>query len=204
MHIPIPVPIGVVHSAAVAGAVWRLVSCAHCRQDYAYLLELEASAAVHDLLFLEGEGAAERARAKAEHNLLQKSRNVVMPVPCPGCGCYQEDMARLLKEDKSINRVQIVGLVIALAALVPLALSIPYIWVLSIVLGLAGVALVIWGCVLALRFDPNSGDPEPRKAQGRRHAVWGAELAELLAAHPPAASFSGVLAEASQRTWMTW
>jgi hypothetical protein len=44
-----------------------------------------------------------------------------------------------------------------------------------------GLTLVVYGTVLALRFDPNAGDPEPRKALGKRHAVWGERLAELLA-----------------------
>src|SRR5262245_42135050 len=112
MPIPIPIPIGAKHVAAVQGAVWKFVSCAHCQQRYAYLLELEATGDDHDPLFLDGEGSAERARAKAEQNLLQKSQNVVLPVPCPNCGCYQDDMARKLKEDVSINSLQIAGAVI--------------------------------------------------------------------------------------------
>jgi hypothetical protein len=71
-------------------------------------------------------------------------------------------------------------------SLVPLAFGIPYIWVLTIVLAVAGLALLACGYVLAFRFDPNAGDPEPRKALGRRHSVWGEPLAELLAANPPA------------------
>ena len=186
MHIPIPIPIGAKHVAAVQGAVWKFVSCAHCQQRYAYLVQLEATGEDHDLLFLDGEGATERARTKAEQNLLQKSRNVVIPVPCPACGCYQEDMTRQLKEEVSINPLQIAGAVIAVISLVPLALGIPYIWVLTVVLALSGLALVTWGYVRAFRFDPNAGDPGPRKALGRSHAVWGEKLADLLATNPPA------------------
>jgi len=180
MLIPIPIPIGVKRVAAAQGAVWKVVSCARCQQRYAYLLELEATGEDHDLLFLDGHGSAERARAQAEQNLLQKGRNVVLPVPCPNCGFYQDDMSRKLKEEVSINRLQIAGLVIAVLSLVPLAFSIPYAWVLTLVLAVAGVALLAYGYVVAFRFDPNAGDPEPRKALGRRHAVWGEQLAELL------------------------
>ena len=182
----IPIPIGVKRVAAVQGAVWKFVSCAHCQQRYAYLLELEATGTDHDLLFLDAKGSAERARAQAEQNLVQKSRNVVIPVPCPSCGFYQNDMARMLKDERSMNRLQIAGLVIAVLSLIPLTLGIPYIWVLSIVLAVIGLALVAWGLVLAFRFDPNAGDPEPRKALGRGHAVWGEQLAELLATSPHA------------------
>lgn len=186
MHIPIPIPIGTKHVAAVRGAVWKFASCAHCQQRYAYLLELEATGEDHDLLFLDGEGSAKRARAKAEQNLLQKSRNVVLPVPCPNCGSYQDDMSRMLKEQVSINSLQIAGVLIAALSLVPLAFDIPFIWVLTIVLAVAGLAVLAYGYVVAFRFDPNAGDPETRKTLGRRHAVWGEQLAELLATSPNA------------------
>jgi hypothetical protein len=186
MLILIPIPIGAKHVAAVQGAVWKIVSCAHCQQRYAYLLELEATGEDHDLLFLDGAGSAERARAQAEDNLLQKSRNVVVPVPCPNCGSYQDDMSRMLKQEVSLNSLQIAGVVIAVLSVVPLAFGIPYIWVLTIVLAVAGLALLAYGYLVAFRFDPNAGDPELRKALGRRHAVWGEQLAELLATMPKA------------------
>jgi hypothetical protein len=185
MHIFIFVPVGVRRVAAVQGAVWKLVSCAHCHERYAYLLNLDATGEDHDLLFLDAQGSAQRARAQAEQNFLQKSRKVVLPVPCPSCGSYQDDMARILKEDASINPFQIAGAVIAALSLVPLALSIPYIWILTIVLALTGLALLAWGYLLAFRFNANAGDPERRKAIGRSRAVWGEQLNELLAKSAP-------------------
>ena len=107
----IPIPIGARRVASVRGAVWKFVSCTHCQQRYAYLLELEATGEDHDLLFLDEHGAAQRAQAQAERNLLQKSSNIVLPVPCPLCGWYQDDMSKRLKEEASVNRVQIAGLV---------------------------------------------------------------------------------------------
>jgi hypothetical protein len=184
MHIPIPISTNYIRVAR--GADLKFVSCAFCQERYAYLLQLEATGEYHDPLFFDGKGSAERAQAKAEQNLLQKCRNVVLPVPCPRCGSYQDDMARQLKEEASINRVQIIGLVIAVLSLVPLAFDIPYIWVLTIVLAVAGLALVTRGYMLALRFDPNAGDPEPRKALGQRLSVWGEQLTELLARYPSA------------------
>lgn len=186
MHILIPIPIGVRRVAAVQGEVWKCVSCSNCHQGYAYLLELEATGEDHDLLFLDGEASAERARVQAEQNLSEKSRNVVLPIPCPNCGFYQEDMLQKLKSEASINSLQIAGTVIAVLSLVPLAFGIPYLWVVTIVLAVAGLALLAYGYVLAFRFDPNAGDPEPRKSLGRRHAVWGEQLAELLATSPNA------------------
>jgi hypothetical protein len=182
----IPIPIGVKRVAAVQGAVWKFVSCAHCQQGYAYMLELKATGEDHDLFFLDAEGSAERARAQAEQNLLQKSRNVVLPVPCPNCGFYHDDMARQLKDERAINGPQIAGFVVAVLALVPLAFSIPYIWLLTVALALAGLSMVAYGYVVMFRFDPNVGDPEPRRALGRRNSVWGEKLAELVATSPNA------------------
>lgn len=162
----IPIPIGTKRIAAVQGAVWKFVSCAHCQESYAYLLELEATGEDHDLLFLDGKGSAERARAKAANNLLRTSCNLVVPVPCPNCGCYQDDMSRTLKEQASINPFQIAGVAIAAFSLIPLAFGIPQFWVLTLVLAAAGLVLLAYGYVIAFRFDPNGGDPEPRKGNG--------------------------------------
>jgi hypothetical protein len=124
MPIPIPIPIGTKYITAVRGAVWKFVWCARCQERYAYLLELEATGEDHDLLFLDGKGSAERARTQAEQNLLQKSRNCVLPVPCPSCGWYQDDMSKKLREEASINGVQIAGLVIAVLSLIPLVFDV--------------------------------------------------------------------------------
>ena len=175
----IPIPIGGKHIATVRGSVWKPVTCARCQQEYAYLLELRATGADHDLLFLDHAGANRRARAQAEQNLAQKSQNVVLPVPCPHCGFYQADMARQLKENAWLNPVQIAGGVLALLSVAPLFLGLPLGWVLAAVGAPAGFGLLAYGYVVAYRFDPNGGDPEVRKAIGRKHSVWGEKLAAI-------------------------
>src|SRR5262249_34114410 len=104
----------------------------------------------------------------------------------PNCGMYQVDMARKLKDEASINSLQIAGLVVVVLSL--LALGIPYkhVPVLTIVFAAVGVGLAAYGYVVAFRFDPNAGDPEARKTLGRRYAVWGEQLMELLATKPAA------------------
>lgn len=182
----IPIPIGAKHVAAVRGAVWKFVSCGGCQQRYAYLLELEATGEHHDLLFLDSEGAADHARAQAEQNLLKKGSNCIRPVPCPHCGFYQDDMARQLKEAASTNPVQIAGAVMVSLGFTPVACNIGNLWVATTVIAVVGLVLLVYGYVLAFRFDPNQGDPEARKALGRAHAVWGEQLTELLRRHPSA------------------
>jgi hypothetical protein len=187
MAIPIFIPIGVKHVSAVQGAFWKLVFCEHCQQKFAYLLELEATGEDHDLLFLDGKGSAERARENAEQNLAQKGRNCMLPVPCPNCGVYQDEMAAQLKEEAWINRFQIVGLVVVLLAFIPLAFNVAFVWVLTLVIAAVGLTLVVYGYVVAYRFDPNAGDAEPRKALGRKLAIRGEQL-ELLVPNPGAES----------------
>ncbi|HEX4796660.1 MAG TPA: hypothetical protein VH370_22905 [Humisphaera sp.] len=178
----IHVPIGVKHVATVQGEFLRMLTCAHCHEPYAVVLKLEARGENHDVLFVGGEASADLARQKAQQNLLSKSQNVVHPVPCPTCGCYQDDMVRILKEERSINILQIVGGVISCLSLVPLAFSLGTVSVsLTVVMALLGLSLLARGLLQALRFDPNAGDPESRKALGRDQAVWGERLIELLA-----------------------
>ena len=187
MILPIHIPIGARHRAAIRGAVWKLVDCEHCQERFAYLLELEATGQDHDLLFLDGAGSAARALMQAEQNLLKKSQNLVVPVPCPNCGSYQKEMAQLLKDNASINLLQIVGGVITLVSFVPLAFDIPGIWIFTVVLALVGLTVMARGLARAIRYDANAGDPEPRKALGRQCSIWREQLAELLATAPPTA-----------------
>ena len=182
MFIPYFVPPGKKAVASVQGSVWRFVSCEHCPQRYAYLLELEATG--EDRAFLSADGSPERALAKAQENLSQKKQRCILPVPCPCCGHYQAEMSLLLKEEASINPFQIGGALIAVLGLIPLTFDIASNWVIALVIGVAGVCLMAYGYHLSFRFDPNAGDPEPRKALGQRHAVWGEQLAKLLAASP--------------------
>jgi hypothetical protein len=182
MFIPHFTPPGKKAVASVQGSVWKFVSCEHCPQRYAYLLELEATG--EDLALLSADGSAERALVKAQENLSQKKQRCILPVPCPCCGHYQAEMSRLLKEEASINPFQIGGALIAVLGFIPLAFDIASNWVVTLVIGVAGVCLMAYGYYLTFRFDPNAGDPEPRKALGQRHAFWGEQLAKLLAASP--------------------
>jgi len=179
---PIPIPIGVKRVVAVQGAAWKFVCCTHCGQDYAYLMELEATGADLDLLFLDAEGSAKRAQAQAEQNLLKQTQNVVLPVPCPYCGFYQADMVRGLKDEATGSGPVIAGLVVMAVSFIPLAFSIPYIWILTVVGLIVGLSLVGYSDMAASLSDPNSGDAKPRKLLGQKYAVWGEQLDELLMA----------------------
>ena len=105
----------------------------------------------------------------------------MMPLPCPNCGCYQPDMVEMLRTEGTSNTPVIAGLTIAALSLIPLAFSVPHIWVASAVGVSIGLGLIGFADWAAARWDPNAGDPKKRKARSRKLAVWGEELDQLLA-----------------------
>jgi hypothetical protein len=123
---------------------------------------------------------AKQAQARAEENLSKMGRNVVIPLPCPHCGCYQPDMVELLRTEGTSNALVKAGLIVIVLSLIPLAFSVPYIWVATAVGVPVGFGLIGYADWAAARWDPNAGDPEKRKARGRKRAVWGEELDRLL------------------------
>ena len=74
--------------ASVQGSVWKFVSCEHCPQRYAYLLELEATG--EDLPLLSADGSPERALAKAQENLSQKNSGVYFRFRVPVAGTTRQ------------------------------------------------------------------------------------------------------------------
>jgi hypothetical protein len=69
-------------------------------------------------------------------------------------------MVQRLKEEASINRFQIVGLVIAVLSIIALMANA---WVLTLLVAVVELTLVGYGYVLAFRFDPNA---RSRTAEG--------------------------------------
>jgi hypothetical protein len=177
----IPIPFATQWVATARGTAWKVVACSHCRQRYAFVLELETTGKEVGPPLALGDEGAKRAQARAEENLSKMARNVVVPLPCPNCGCYQPDMVDRLRAEGTSNTPVIVGLIVAVLSLIPLAFSVPYIWVATVVGMSVGLGLIGYADWAAARWDPNAGDPEPRKARGRRRAVWGEQLDRLLA-----------------------
>jgi hypothetical protein len=131
-------------------------------------------------LSLSDEGA-KLAQARAEETLSKMGRNVVIPLPCPNCGCYQPDMVERLRTEGTSNAPVAAGLIVIVLSLIPLAFSIPYLWIATVAGISVGFGLIGYADWSAARWDPNAGDPEKRKARGRKSAVWGEELDRLLA-----------------------
>jgi hypothetical protein len=182
MIIPIPIRVATEWVATARGTTWKVVTCSHCQQRYAFQLELETSGKeVGPPLLLASEEGPRLAQAKAEQNLSKMARNLVFPLPCPNCGCYQPDMVELLRTEGTSNAPMIAGLIVAGLSFIPLAFSVPYIWVATVAGVLVGLGLIGYADWATARWNPNAGDPEKRKARGRKRAVWGEELDRLLA-----------------------
>jgi hypothetical protein len=178
--LPIHIPIGVKNIATARASSWKLISCENCQQGYAYLLDVEAQGLDIDLLFLGGAESRERAEAQARENVAAKIHNSVVPIPCPRCGTYQKDMASQLKEDAWINPVQIAGVIVFLFSFAPLAFAVDYAWIVTVVGAATGLLLLAYGYAVSFGYDPNAGNPAPRKAIGQQNSVWGERLAELV------------------------
>lgn len=200
----IPIPVATRWVATAQGAVWKVVTCSHCQQRYAFLLEMETTGTEVGPPLSFGSEGARQAQARAEENLSRMARNVVFPLPCPNCGCYQPDMVERLREEGTSNALVIAGLIIVVLSLIPLAFSVPYIWVATAVGVSVGFGLIGYADWAAARWDPNAGDHEPRKARGRKRAVWGEELDRLLATDLAAspAPVGGQAADALK--WTLW
>jgi hypothetical protein len=134
-----------------------------------------------DLLFLDGEESKKRANAQAQENLASKLSKTLVAIPCPNCGAYQTDMAQQLKEAAWMNGTQVAGAVVILLSMVPFAFEIEYTWIVSIAIAAAGASLLAYGYRISYCYDPNAGDPGPRKEIGQKNAIWGERLAQVLA-----------------------
>jgi hypothetical protein len=90
-------------------------------------------------------------------------------------------MVDRLREEGTSNAPMIAGLVVAVLSLIPLLFSVPYNWVATVIGMSVGLGLAGYADWAAAHWNPNAGEPEKRKARGRKRTVWGEELDRLLA-----------------------
>jgi hypothetical protein len=91
------VPVGSKYTATAAAKAWIPVSCEHCGRTFGYLASRQAQGAASSILWLDNEGAAERARKAAVKSLDRAFKKARDPVPCPRCVRYQSSMARAVR-----------------------------------------------------------------------------------------------------------
>jgi hypothetical protein len=63
------IPYGMQYLSTVEGVVWKVVRCEQCQTAYAYRMAVSATGAASSFLFLDNEGARDRASAAAAEAL---------------------------------------------------------------------------------------------------------------------------------------
>src|SRR5262245_46375005 len=167
----IPIPYAAVVESVVHGRVPKQVQCEQCGHEYLYLLERQVRGQGTDLLFLDREGAEQRARAEAEARLQAVLERAVDGVPCPECGHVQQHMFPYLRRMRHRNMERLGLFLIPVAVLLFLGCLLATaatqnqpngllgevlpLWGVCIVVTLLAPFLIILRLVLIRRYDPN-------------------------------------------------
>lgn len=157
----IPIPYGTDYSLELTGSLMKPCRCEACDEEYLYQVERSSTGKGTSLLWLDNQGAKERAAASARQQLQAELEKAVDPVHCPSCGWLQSGMVAQLK-NRRLYRGIAVGAVVG---------GLLFVWGLLFagdadstalmasggvifVLGLSGGALLRHVC------DPNAGHAE--------------------------------------------
>jgi hypothetical protein len=198
MSIPIRIPYAMGYTSTMSGSVFKLVACEQCGVEYVYELKRTAIGEGKSLLFLDNQGAEDRAAFRAEESLRRKLERGIDLVPCPACGWYQQHMIPKARREH-YRWMLITGFCLAIG-LIPIAVfggvlnsaprqgtTEPLIpWSLFLA-GLGTLAVVSIGSMvgkflLTLGYDPNAQDVESRKQLGRAQGMLREEFERFMAA----------------------
>jgi hypothetical protein len=86
------IPIGNQYEYAHSASIRKEVVCEHCECRYGYEMTRSARSTGNSILWLDNEGARERARTRAIRRVERSLEQSCDLVPCPDCGWYQRDM----------------------------------------------------------------------------------------------------------------
>jgi hypothetical protein len=187
------IPYGIDYTVTLSGSVLKVLRCEQCGTEYGYQMTRSAQGGGTSLLFLDNQGAQDRAAQAASARLVAKLENSCDPVPCPQCGWYQAEMiprVRRLRyrwlQNTGIALFPISAFLVMAAAIIHAAnerqARLPvFVWVFwgVVILGfLAAIALLILYYRLSARYDPNREDVEHRKRAGLARALTGTSLAQ--------------------------
>ena len=192
----IPVPYGMGYHSTLQSSVPRHVKCEACQLEYVYMMTRRASGEGTSLLFLDNVGAKIRAEDAAWKKLQHALANDCDPVPCPGCGQYQQHMIPKLvtihfgwmeKASLALCLIAVIAVVPALFARTmaqqdETSSAIYYAIGLWSVFGLCmfgAVALPILKFLAIRGYDPNNEHLQERIELGRKLAITRAQFEEL-------------------------
>lgn len=186
------IPIGQTITAQVSGSCIKHVCCANCQTDFVYVAQRTGGGQGSSLLFLDNEGAKERAEGHAVKNLETELEKAVDPVPCPNCFRYQDDMVEELKKKYLgwTENIDLVLFVVFIVAAIALAIQwssfVPKAWIIAlsaigIVLSLGGVlGLIYYRKIHRQEYDPNEDSIQTRSAISRDRAMLKEEFEKLM------------------------
>ena len=92
------IPTGANHTATATGSVIKKVRCEHCSVEYVYRMERKVTGRGYSPIFLDNDGASDRAQDSARQKLGEEIDKGTDIVPCPSCGWLQNNMVRKLKK----------------------------------------------------------------------------------------------------------
>lgn len=91
------IPYGEKYTISATGAKWKLVLCKNCGCEYVYMVKTTASGTAENLLWLNKQGAIQKAEERASKNLNKRLDKLKKEYPCPNCGHYQPEMIQRMK-----------------------------------------------------------------------------------------------------------
>src|SRR5262245_22850887 len=163
----------------------RQVCCEKCGSRFSYTYLAKAVGEDGSLYFLDNEGAAARAVARAKSELKGELAHGTYMVPCPECGWYQKDMVREMRASRPLSIltgvwIAILGLSVFCAIVIYDRFGVLEITFASVLL-LSGLLLV-----MLRTYNPNWRRPNSRRNRAQRY--W---------RHAPKLASSGAAQESS-------
>jgi hypothetical protein len=146
------------------------------------------------LLFLDNQGAANRATTQAAAVLERTLEASCDPVPCPSCGWYQQPMVLLLRRRHHRWLFTTGVALLTLAAILFLVANVGssmnehqpgtvptgLLWAIMATAVVLSPGLILFRCYLARRYEPNQGDAEARKRLGQARTIRPEEYLQIL------------------------
>lgn len=145
------IPVGTRYTATVSASVWKTVSCASCPCDFAYKMSRKAQGMGSSPLWLDNEGAKNRASAEANQRLEKLLATQFDVVWCPRCGSYQPSMFPRVRWQANQRWLLIAGALLGVAMFTQAAPAALPLTALAASLGAA-----VFFFMKQSRFDPNA------------------------------------------------
>lgn len=118
------------YTVKASGSLWKPVNCLYCGCSFVYLINHTASGSAENPLWLNRQGAINKAEDRAYKNLEKQIKNINLNYHCPECGYFQPDMISRMKLEiwkKAVLTSIATGAVSAFLIAIVLSLILPLI-----------------------------------------------------------------------------